>query len=142
MRELPFRSVLFVCTRNAVRSPMAAALVNHIAPAGEVRVASAGLELSEVDPFAVEVMTEIGIDLSQHKPMSLLDALLSGRFDLIVTLSDEASAKIGEREGQRVAHWVVPDPTGHEGSRAQILDAYRSVRDSLKLRVETLFDGL
>lgn len=142
MSELPFRSVLFVCTRNAVRSPMAAALVNHIAPAGEVRVASAGLELSEVDPFAVEVMTEIGIDLSQHKPMSLLDALLSGRFDLIVTLSDEASAKIGEREGQRVAHWVVPDPTGHEGSRAQILDAYRSVRDSLKLRVETLFDGL
>lgn len=140
--DLPFRSVLFVCTRNAVRSPMAEALVRHIAPKGEVRVVSAGLDVAAVDPFAVEVMKEIGIDLSQHKPTSLLDALLSGKFDLIVTLSDEAAAKIGEREGQRIANWSIPDPTHHEGSREQILFGYRNVRDTLKHRIETLFEGV
>lgn len=141
-RELFFRSVLFVCTRNAVRSPMAEALVNKIAPTGEVRVMSAGLEAAPLDPFAVEVMKEIGIDLSGHQPTSLLDALLSDKFDLIVTLSDEAAAKILPREGQRVANWSVPDPSKCEGSREQALSAYREVRDTLKHRVETLFEGL
>ncbi len=141
-RELFFRSVLFVCTRNAVRSPMAGALVNSIAPKGEVRVVSAGLEAAPLDPFAVEVMKEIGIDLSGHQPTSLLDALLSGKFDLIVTLSDEAAAKVLPREGQRVANWSVPDPSKCEGSREQVLSTYREVRDTLKHRVETLFESL
>ncbi len=141
-RELLFHSVLFVCTRNAVRSPMAEALVNSIAPKGEVRVVSAGLEAAPLEPFAVEVMKEIGIDMSGHQPTSLLDALLSDKFDLIVTLSDEAAAKVLPREGQRVANWSVPDPSGCQGSREQVLNAYREVRDTLKHRVETLFEGL
>lgn len=141
-RELLFHSVLFVCTRNAVRSPMAEALVNSIAPKDEVRVVSAGLEAAPLEPFAVEVMKEIGIDMSGHQPTSLLDALLSDKFDLIVTLSDEAAAKVLPREGQRVANWSVPDPSRCEGSREQALNAYREVRDTLKHRVETLFEGL
>ena len=84
--ELP-AAVLFACTMNAVRSPMAAAILRHLA-GHRCYVQSAGVRAGEIDGFMVAVMEEIGIDVSRHTPHTLVD-LNDTSFDLIVTLSPE-----------------------------------------------------
>ena len=87
----------------------------------------------ELDPFAVEVMDEIGIEIGKHKPKCFED-LEDTAFDLIVTLSPEAHHKAMELTrtmAVEVEYWPTFDPTAIEGSRAQRLDAYRAVRDEL-----------
>jgi protein-tyrosine-phosphatase len=81
-------AVLFACTMNAVRSPMAAAILKHLA-GRSISVGSAGIREGEADPFVVAVMNEIGIDVSLHRPRTLRE-LNDSAFDLIVTLSPEA----------------------------------------------------
>ena len=84
-------AVLFACGLNSVRSPMAAALFGQMFGRG-IYVGSAGVRKGELDPFAVAVMAEIGVDISRHKPITFeeLDDLEGLNFDLIVTLSPEA----------------------------------------------------
>ena len=84
-------AVLFACNRNAVRSPMAAAILKHLA-GSRVHVGSAGVRPGEPDPFAAAVMEELGIDMSKHKPVPLAD-VHDTSFDLIVTLAPEAHHK-------------------------------------------------
>ena len=81
-------AVLFACTMNAVRSPMAAAILRHLA-GNRVYIASAGVREGEHDPFVDAVMNEIAIDVSRHTPQVIAD-LHDTSFDLIVTLSPEA----------------------------------------------------
>ena len=131
-------SVLFVCTMNAVRSPMAAALLRPLVGGG-TRVDSAGVEAGALDPLAVEVMQEIGIALSSHQPRCLAD-LKSGAYDLVVTLSREAQAQVTDMvRGVPTEYWPVGDPTGVEGSREQRLAAYRAVRDELLKKLKARF---
>src|SRR6266545_4259338 len=85
------RSVLFACSLNAVRSPMAEALARHYF-GRDIYFASAGLKRGELDPFAVAAMEEIGIDISRHNPHTFED-LEDSNFDLIVTLSPESHHK-------------------------------------------------
>src|SRR5690606_36886666 len=82
------RAVLFACTMNAIRSPMAAAILRHLA-GQRIYVESAGVRAGDRDAFAEAVMDEIGIDLTRHKPQTLGD-LHDTTFDLIITLSPEA----------------------------------------------------
>jgi protein-tyrosine-phosphatase len=126
-------SILFVCTMNAVRSPMAAALARHLLGEG-TRIDSAGVEAGELDPLAVEVMKEIGIALSTHRPRSLTD-LHPGAYDLVVTLSREADRSVSAG----AEYWPISDPTGAEGSREQRLLAYRGVRDELLKKLKSRF---
>jgi protein-tyrosine-phosphatase len=133
-------AVLFACNRNAVRSPMAAAILRHLA-GGRVYVASAGVRPGEADPFAVAVMEELGIDLSSHKPMSL-EELEDTSFDLIVTLAPEAHHKaldLVRNYAVDVEYWPTLDPTLTTGNREQILQAYRTVRDGLFAKIKTRF---
>jgi len=133
-------AVLFACNRNAVRSPMAAAILKHLA-GGRVYVASAGVRPGEADPFAAAVMEEFGIDLSNHKPMSL-EELEDTSFDLIVTLAPEAHHKaldLVRNYAVDVEYWPTLDPTLTTGNREQILEAYRTVRDGLFARIKTRF---
>jgi protein-tyrosine-phosphatase len=133
-------AVLFACNRNAVRSPMAAAIFKHLA-GGRVYVASAGVRPGEADPFAAAVMEELGIDLSNHKPMSL-EELEDTSFDLIVTLAPEAHHKaldLVRNYAVEVEYWPTLDPTLTTGNREQILQAYRAVRDGLFARIKTRF---
>jgi protein-tyrosine-phosphatase len=133
-------AVLFACSRNAVRSPMAEAILKHLA-GSRIYVDSAGVRPGEPDPFAVAVMEEIGIDLSRHRPKSL-DELNDGSFDLIVTLSPEAHHKalqLAQGFAVDVEYWPTLDPTFTEGSRESILDAYRTVRDGLFRRIKQRF---
>jgi len=133
-------AVLFACNRNAVRSPMAAAILKHLA-GGRLYVASAGVRPGEADPFAAAVMEELGIDLSQHKPMSL-EELDDTSFDLIVTLAPEAHHKaldLVRNYAVDVEYWPTLDPTLTTGNREQILQAYRAVRDGLFAKIKTRF---
>ena len=139
--ELP-GAVLFACTLNAVRSPMAAALMRHLY-GRFVYIDSVGARPGEPDPFAAEAMEEIGIEIGRHKPKRFED-LEDTSFDLIVTLSPEAHHKAMELTRTMavdVEYWPTMDATAIEGSRTQRLDAYRAVRDELMERIERRFSG-
>ena len=137
------QAVLFVCGLNSVRSPMAAALLRQMRGA-PLYVASAGVRTAELDPFAVAVMAEIGIDIAAHRPITFeeLEDLEGLNFDLIITLSPEAHHKalaLTHRLAAEVEYWPTADPTAVEGNRAQRLDAYRATRDQLMERIRARF---
>src|SRR5580692_10943530 len=137
--ELP-GAALFACTLNSVRSPMAAALMRHLF-GRFVYVDSAGTRAGELDPMAVEVMEEIGIEIGKHKPRRFED-LEDTSFDLVVALSPQAQHKAVELTrtmAVEVEYWPTQDPTAVEGSREQRLDAYRAVRDELMRRIRARF---
>jgi protein-tyrosine-phosphatase len=132
-------SVLFVCTLNAVRSPMAAALLRT--QARDIYVESAGVEAGALDPLAVEVMAEIGIAMAAHKPRCFED-LQDGSFDLVVALSPEAEARAASlvrNSATQLEHWRTMDPTGVEGTPEQRRAAYRAVRDTLRRQIAARF---
>ena len=133
--------MLFACTQNAVRSPMAAALARHLL--GKfMYIRSAGVRAGELDPVAVEVMEEIGIEIGAHKPRTFED-LEDGSFDVVVTLSPEAqhrAIELTRTSAVEIEYWPIMDPTVVEGSREQRLLAYRGVRDELLRRIKERFD--
>jgi protein-tyrosine-phosphatase len=134
------QAVLIACTMNAVRSPMAAAMLRHLA-GRKLYVKSAGVRAGELDPLAVEIMEEIGLEIGKHRPRCFED-LEDGSFDLVITLSPEAQHKAMEltrTAATRVEYWPTLDPTAVEGSREQRLLAYRSVRDQLMERLKQRF---
>jgi protein-tyrosine-phosphatase len=136
-------AVLFACGLNSLRSPMAAALFKHLFGHTSY-VASAGARTGELDPFAVAVMEEVGLDISKHRPMTFeeLDDWEGLNFDLIVTLSPEAHHKaldLTRTIAADVEYWPTPDPSDTEGSREQRLEAYRAVRDMLLARIKERF---
>jgi protein-tyrosine-phosphatase len=142
-RRLRPQAVLFACGMNAVRSPMAAGLFQQMF-GKSIYVGSAGVHKGFLDPFAVAVMEEIGIDIARHKPVTFEDVedLEGLNFDLIVTLSPPAHHKALEltrTNAAEVEYWPTIDPTGVEGSRDQRLDAYRAVRDELMARIRERF---
>lgn len=141
MSRVP-QSVLFVCSENALRSPMAEAMVKAIF-GDRVYVDSIGVRDGDLDPMAVAVMAEINIDISGHSPKRLAD-LLDTSFDVIVTLSPEAhhqSMEMMRGEAVEVIYWPTYDPSVVEGSREVQLAAYRDVRDTLKVLIEDLLTG-
>ena len=137
------QAVLFACGLNAVRSPMAAALLQQMFGRA-IYVGSAGVQKGELDPFAVAAMEEIGIDIARHKPVTFeeLDELEGLNFDLIVTLSPPAHHKALEltrTHSAQVEYWPTVDPTATEGNREQRLDAYRALRDQLLAQIRARF---
>ncbi|MBP7670193.1 arsenate reductase ArsC [Ferrovibrio sp. MS7] len=133
-------SVLFCCTMNSIRSPMAEGILKSLFPR-QVFADSVGLRKGQLDPLAVEVMDEIGLDITRHKPKSF-DELEDSSFDLIITLSPEAHHRALEMTRTMscdVEFWNTFDPSIVEGSREQRLSAYREVRDTLMQRIRKRF---
>jgi protein-tyrosine-phosphatase len=136
-------AVLFVCSSNSVRSPMAAALFAQIFGRA-IYVGSAGVRQGELDGFAVAIMAEIGLDISWHTPVTL-EELAEDKglnFDLIVTLAPEAhhrALELARTSGVDVEYWPTADPSAVEGNREQRLGAYREVRDQVLARIRTRF---
>jgi protein-tyrosine-phosphatase len=133
------QSVLFICAMNSVRSPMAESIARHYF-GNSVYVQSAGVRKGEPDPFMVATLDEIGIDASRHKPRTLeeLDDWEGLNFDLIISLSPEAhhaALELTRTIAAEVEYWLTPDPTLVQGSRDQVMDAYRDVRDGLSYRI-------
>jgi protein-tyrosine-phosphatase len=131
------QSVLFVCSENSVRSPIAEALGRKIL-GSTTFVASVGLRRGKIDDFASEVLRESGIESRGHQPRSL-DDMVDEAFDVVVCLTLEAAERIlqitGGFEPPIVLYWPTPDPTLVEGTRDNVLDAYRAVRDGLARRI-------
>jgi protein-tyrosine-phosphatase len=131
------QAVLFACTLNTVRSPMAEAIARHYF-GRQIYFASAGIKRGEPDPFAIAAMEEIGVDISRHKPHTFED-LEDSNFDLIISLSPEAHHRALEftrAMALDVVYWPIPDATAAQGSRETILSAYRDVRDRLLKRIK------
>ena len=136
MRDLP-DAVLFACTRNSVRSPMAEGLLKHLL-GHRIYVDSVGVRVGEIDPFVIEVMDELGIDLSNHRGKDF-ESLEDTSYDLIVSLSPEAqhqAVELTRTMACEVEFWNTFDPTLIEGNREPRLQAYREARDSLAKRIE------
>lgn len=136
----PPGSILFLCGMNAIRSPMAELLARNHLP-GHVFVASAGVRPGDRDPFVDAVLDEIGLSLGDREPREL-DNLDDSYFDLIVTLAPEAhhaALEFTRAEAIDVEYWPTADPTTVTGTRNQILDAYRDVRDRLDTRIKQRF---
>ena len=133
-------AILFACTMNAVRSPMAAAMLRHLSRGG-LYIESAGVKAGSLDPLAMEAMEEIGLEIGKHKPRRF-DDLEDGSFDLVITLSPEAhhqAMELTRTAATKVEYWPTIDPTAIEGSREQRLLAYRMVRDQLMQRLKQRF---
>ena len=139
MADLP-GAVLFGCTLNSVRSPMAEGLLKHLL-GHRIYVDSVGVRAAGIDPFVVAVMDELGIDMSRHRPKRFGD-LEDTSYDLIVSLSPEAQHKAIELTRTmacEVEYWPTLDASFVEGSRETRLAAYRQVREGLRSRIEARF---
>jgi protein-tyrosine-phosphatase len=139
MTGLP-TSVLFACSQNSVRSPMAEAIARRLYGQA-VFIDSVGVRASEVDTFAAAVLDELGIDIRRHQGKSFADVDPSS-FELIVSLSPEAhhsALEFTRNTATEVEYWPVPDPSAVEGSREARLDAYRRARDTILARLKTRF---
>jgi protein-tyrosine-phosphatase len=139
VRDLP-DAVLFACSENSVRSPMAEGLLKHLL-GHKVYVDSVGVRSQEVNGFAIAVMDELGIDISRHRAKTF-DDLEDTSFDLIVSLSPEAQHSAVEMTRTMacdVEYWPTFDPTAVDGSREEKLAAFRKTRDDLMARIQQRF---
>lgn len=137
------QAVLFMCTHNAVRSVMAAALTRHLF-GKSIYVGSAGVSAGEADPFVTAVMDELGLDVKRHRPRSVEDLEEDEGlgFDLAISLSPGAhhrALELTRTNALSVEYWPTSDPTVATGNREQRLDAYREVRDELEQRIRIRF---
>ena len=132
------KRVLFVCIHNSARSQMAEAFLNQIC-GQEFEAHSAGLEPGKLNPIVVEVMQEIGIDISGNPTKAVFDMVKSGKmFAYVITVCDEASAErcpIFAGVTKRL-HWSFPDPSAIQGTHEEKLAGTREIRDMIKAKVE------
>ena len=129
--------ILFLCVANSARSQMAEGLARR-AFGASARVLSAGSQTTRVNPLAIQMMAELGIDISEQRSKSV-DTIDPSGVDLVITLcADEVCpACLGKA---RRLHWPLPDPASRHGGEA--LAAFRTVRDELARRIEALRDEL
>jgi protein-tyrosine-phosphatase len=133
-------SVLFMCSMNAIRSPMAEEIAKRVLPKS-VYVQSAGARKGKADPFLEIILQEAGMAGAEHEPRAL-DELEDDFFDLVITLSPEAHHRALEltRAGRvHVEYWPTIDPSTAAGSREQILSVYRDVFEGLRSRILARF---
>ncbi|KQV83989.1 low molecular weight phosphatase family protein [Rhizobium sp. Root1220] len=131
-------AILFMCGMNAIRSPMAEAIARSMLSAN-IYIRSAGVRAGERDPFVDVVLEEIGLSLGRRHPQTL-DELEDDYFDLIITLSPQAhhaALELTRSKAIEVVYWPTMDPTVVQGTRDQILHAYREVRNRLTDLIES-----
>lgn len=131
------RHILFLCVANSARSQMAEGIARSLAPEG-IRVSSAGSVPSFVRQEAVQVLREIGIDISGHRSKGL-DSISAGSVDAVITLCAEEVCPVFLGKADRF-HWGLPDPAAVPGKEETRLNAFRTVRDELRRRLKVLFD--
>ncbi len=132
------QKVLFICIHNSARSQMAEAWLNAIC-GGYFEAQSAALEPGKLNPFAVQVMAEAGIDISKKETRSTADVFKSGElFAYVITVCDETSAErcpIFPGPAQRL-HWSFLDPSAVTGTAEEKLKQVRIIRDEIRSKVK------
>ncbi len=138
LRELAPRHLLFLCVANSARSQMAEALARNLAPPG-VQISSAGSAPSRVNPFAIRVLEEIGIDATGQRSKGLDEIRQADGppVDAVITLCAEEVCPVWLGEAHRI-HWPLADPATATGAEEAILDSFRTVRDELQRRLSVL----
>jgi arsenate reductase (thioredoxin) len=131
------KKVLFLCTGNSARSQMAEGFLKKMGQ-GRFEVSSAGIAPVGINPHAIQVMQEIGIDISDQSSDAINRELLN-QIDLLITLCGDARescpvvpAKVEKR------HWALEDPARAEGSELEVLEKFREIRDLIRAYVEEL----
>jgi len=122
---------------------MAEGLMRHLY-GHKIYVASCGVRPEDLDPFAVTVMEDLGIDIARHRPRSFED-LEDASFDLVISLSPEAhhrALELTRTMAIEAEYWPTFDPSDTTGNREQVLDAYRQVRDGIMRRIRSRFGTL
>lgn len=126
--------VLFLCTGNSTRSQMAEGFARYYGK-GRVLAQSAGLEPKGLNPKAVQVMREIGIDISMQRSKPVTDDMISDA-DVVVTLCGDADERCpAPPTNVEKIHWPITDPARARGTEDEVLDIFRRIRDEIKKRV-------
>lgn len=131
------RRILFLCVANSARSQMAEGLARALL-GDRVEVLSAGSRPSRVNPYAIEVMAELGIDISAHRSKSV-EEIDGGALDAVITLCAEEVCPVLPGRVLRL-HWPIPDPASSDSSipAEQMRRRFRSARDQIRERIGTL----
>lgn len=130
-------NILFLCVANSARSQMAEG-IGRVLLADIAHTKSAGSQPSQVNPLAIEVLKEIGIDISHHKSKSI-DSIDKEKIDIVITLCAEEVCPIFLGNVKRL-HWPLPDPSNSKYSSDEQLKLFREVRDDLKNKIQALRD--
>jgi arsenate reductase (thioredoxin) len=134
----PNKSVLFVCTHNAVRSQMAEAILNRLY-GDRYTASSAGTDPTQIDPLVITVMKEVGIDVSSYKSKGL-NVFQDYHFDYVVTVCDQANESCPYFPGGNLRiHKSFSDPSKFQGWHEDIIKEYRRTRDEIKNWIEKEF---
>ena len=126
------KKILFLCTGNSARSQIAEGLLREKG-GSQIEAFSAGTSPKGLNPHAVQVMAEIGIDISHHESKDVA-ALLKQSFDWVITVCDRAREQCPIFPGTRIQHWDIPDP--------EELSDFRSVRADLSARIDNFLEQI
>ena len=125
------KRVLFLCTGNSCRSQMAEGFLRHMA-GDRFEAFSAGVKPTQVNPLAIKVMAEAGIDISKHRSKSAME-FIGQKFDFVVTVCDNAKQTCPIFPGKyEKIHWDLEDPAEAQGSEEERLAFFRRIRDEIK----------
>jgi len=134
------KRVLFLCTGNSCRSQMAEGFLRHIA-GDRFEVFSAGIKSTQVNPLAIKVMAEVGIDISKHKSKSAME-FIGQQFDYVITVCDNAKQTCPVFPGHyEKLHWSLEDPAEAKGGEEERLVVFRRIRDEIKDSVLVFLAG-
>ncbi len=129
--------ILFICTHNSARSQMAEGFLRKLHPA-EYDVYSGGTEPSEVNPNAIQVMEEIGVDISHHRAKNVSE-FIDQKFDCVVTVCDRARESCPFFPGGKIIHKSFEDPSSLRGTKEEVIAGFREVRDEIEDWVANTF---
>lgn len=132
------KRLLFLCTGNSARSQMAEAILRKYG-GDRFEVYSAGLELKGLNPYMIEVMEEVGYDMSFHFSKSIsLFVVGNVTFDFLITVCSYAEKTCPLFPGMgKCLHWPIEDPATLQGSPEEILTKFRQIRDQIESKVHS-----
>lgn len=125
------KRVLFLCTGNSARSQMAEGFLRHMA-GDKFEVFSAGVKPTQVNPLAIKVMVEVGVDISKRRSKSAME-FIGEKFDYVITVCDNARQTCPVFPGEyEKFHWDLEDPAIALGTEEEKLNVFRKTRDQIK----------
>lgn len=128
------KRVLFLCTGNSCRSQMAEGFLRHMA-GDRFEVFSAGVKPTQINPLAIKVMAEVGVDISKQRSKSAME-FIGQKFDYIITVCDNAKQACPVFPGKHEKiHWDLEDPAGAVGSEEERLVVFRKIRDQVQKNI-------
>ena len=133
------KRILFLCTGNSCRSQMAEGFLRHMA-GDKFEVFSAGIKPTQVNPLAIKVMAEVGVDISKHRSKSAME-FIGQQFDYVVTVCDNAKQTCPIFPGKyEKIHWDLEDPAEAKGNEEERLIFFRRIRDEIKNMISNFKD--